>query len=109
MSTQEKLHPIASRILFEDDEVRVWDQVIEEGETLGKHHHQLDYVLVNLTDGLSFDVARYDSEGKETRQNFHLPDASRGSSMLVKKGHIESARNIGPRYRAILVELKEPK
>ena len=28
--------------------------------------------------------------------------------MLVEKGHVEIARNLGPRYRAILVELKEP-
>ncbi len=34
MTTQEKLRPIATKILYEDDEVRVWDQVINEGETL---------------------------------------------------------------------------
>lgn len=108
MTTQEKLRPIATRILYEDDEVRVWDQVINEGETLGKHHHELDYVIVNVTDAGPFDVEFFDSDGKGKKASFKFPDAKRGGSMLVEKGHIEIAHNRGPRFRAILVELKEP-
>jgi len=108
MTTQEKLRPIASKILYEDDEVRVWDQVIEAGETLGKHHHELDYVLVNVTDTPPFEVEFFDENGNGKKQTFDFPDSRRGGSILIKKGHIEIARNLGPRYRAILVELKEP-
>lgn len=108
MTLQEKLRPIATKILYEDDEVRVWDQVINEGETLGKHHHELDYVIVNVTDSGPFDVEFFDSDGNGKKQRFDLPDATRGGSVLIKKGHIEIAHNRGPRFRAILVELKEP-
>lgn len=108
MTTQEKLRPIASKILYEDDEVRVWDQVIEAGETLGKHRHDLDYVLVNVTDCGAFEVEFFDDDGKSKKQTFNLPSSERGGSFLIKKGHIEIAHNLGPRYRAILVELKEP-
>jgi len=109
MSAQEKLNPIATKILYEDDEVRVWDQVIGAGETLGKHHHELDYVIVNVTDVGPFDVEFFDADGKAKKQSFTFPDAKRGGSLLVEKGHVEIAHNRGPRFRAILVELKEPK
>jgi hypothetical protein len=108
MSAQEKLNPIATRIIFEDDEVRIWDQVIGEGETLGKHHHELDYVLVNVTDVGPFEVEFFDSGGNSKKHSLTFPNARRGGTMLVEKGHVEIARNLGPRYRAILVELKEP-
>ncbi|MDO9459253.1 MAG: hypothetical protein Q7N95_03950 [Alphaproteobacteria bacterium] len=109
MTAQEKLRPIATKILYEDDEVRVWDQVINAGETLGKHHHELDYVLVNVTDVGPFDVEFFDSDGSSKKASVEFPNAKRGGSMLVEKGHVEIAHNKGPRYRAILVELKEPK
>lgn len=109
MSTQEKLRPIATRVLFEDDEVRVWDQVIGAGETLGKHHHELDYVIVNVTDSGPFDVEFFDKEGNSKKQSFTLPNSKRGGAALIEKGHVEIAHNRGPRFRAILVELKDPK
>ncbi|CAN0106970.1 unnamed protein product [Phaeothamnion confervicola] len=109
MTTQENLRPIATKILYEDDEVRVWDQVINEGETLGKHHHELDYVIVNVTDSGPFDVEFFDSDGTSKKASFKFPDSKRGGAMLVEKGHVEIAHNRGPRFRAILVELKEPK
>lgn len=108
MTIQEKLRPIASKILYEDDEVRVWDQVINAGETLGKHRHELDYVIVNVTDSGPFDVEFFDGDGIGKKQRFELADSKRGGAMLVKKGHVEIAHNLGPRFRAILVELKEP-
>lgn len=109
MSTQEQLRPIATRVLFEDDEVRVWDQVIEAGETLGKHHHELDYVIVNVSDVGPFEVEFFDADGNSKKHSLTFPNAKRGGAMLVEKGHVEIARNLGPRYRAILVELKKPK
>lgn len=109
MTITETLRPIASKILFEDDEVRVWDQVIEAGETLGKHHHELDYVIVNVTSSGPFDVVFHKGDGDEKSSRVSLPDARRGGSSFVKKGHIETAHNLGPRFRAILVELKDPK
>ncbi len=109
MAVQEKLRPIATKVIYEDDEVRVWDQVIEAGETLGKHHHELDYVLVNVTDSSPFEVEFFDPQGNSERQRFEMPDSRRGGSVFVKKGHVEIAHNLGKRYRAILVELKDPK
>ena len=41
-------HPmtqIATRSLFENEDVRVWEMDVPPGETFGLHHHSNDYVL----------------------------------------------------------------
>tara|TARA_Y100000590_G_C15196673_1_gene817108 strand:- start:256 stop:423 length:168 start_codon:yes stop_codon:yes gene_type:complete len=45
----EKLAPIATKIVYEDDYVRVWNQIVPVGGTIEKHEHTYDYFLVNLT------------------------------------------------------------
>ena len=42
------LGPIATRILYEDDEVRIWDQRLEPGEATAAHHHANDYALIDV-------------------------------------------------------------
>ena len=43
--------PKGSRVLFENEQVRVWEIELQPGETLAMHHHDLDYVVVPLTTG----------------------------------------------------------
>ena len=43
-----KLSDIATQVVFEDDEVRVWNQVVPAGGEISKHEHQHDYFLVNV-------------------------------------------------------------
>ena len=40
--------PIATRILYEDDQVRIWDQRLAPGEKTAAHRHEQDYVLVDV-------------------------------------------------------------
>ena len=49
------LGPIATKVLYEDERVRIWDQVIEPGQTTGPHHHALPYALVTV-EGAPLDV-----------------------------------------------------
>ena len=53
------LGPIATRLLYEDERVRVWDQLIEPGESTGPHHHALPYALVTV-EGAPLDVLPVD-------------------------------------------------
>jgi hypothetical protein len=99
------LRPIASRILFEDDEIRVWDQQIAAGETLGKHRHDHDYVLVTVRADGPLKVAFHDGTGGDLGDGLTL-DPKRGETFLVPRGHVETARNDGADYRAVVVELK---
>ena len=40
--------PVAQRILFENDRVRVWEIVLEPGQELALHTHLLDYLVVSV-------------------------------------------------------------
>ena len=46
-----KMSDIATQVVFEDDEVRVWNQVVPAGGEISKHEHQHDYFLVNVAFG----------------------------------------------------------
>ncbi len=96
---------IATRVLYEDDEVRVWDQVIEAGATLGRHTHQNDYVLVTVRGTGPIEVVFHDGTGGELGEGLTL-HSRRGDATYIPKGHTETAVNKGEAYRAILVELK---
>lgn len=103
----EELGPIATRILYEDDEVRIWDQHIAPGETLGKHRHEHDYVLVNLKGEGPLHVRFHEGSGGALGESLDLVPKP-GEAMTVPKGHVETAENQGAAYRAILVEMKKP-
>ncbi len=102
----QSLHPIASRVLYEDDEVRIWDQRIDAGTTLARHRHDHDYVIVTVQGGGPIDVDFHDGTGGALGDSITLPRSRRGEALFVEKGHVETARNRGDEYRAILVELK---
>jgi len=41
--------PVATRVLFDNDDVRVWEMDLAPGEVCGLHHHTMDYVLFILS------------------------------------------------------------
>lgn len=99
--------PIATRVLFEDDDVRIWDQVIDAGETLERHRHSCDYVLVSVRAGGPIAVEFHDGTGGALGERIELPRSKRGDAIFVPKGHVETATNTGDSTRLILIELKQ--
>jgi len=98
---------VATRLLFENDRVKVWEMELEPGESSDAHRHDLEYFFVVL-EGESIDAdfidCRLDSSlsGKSIR----LP-VEPGKVFYVKHGNSETAVNRSDvRYREILVELK---
>jgi hypothetical protein len=41
--------PVATRMIFDNDDVRVWEMDLAPGAVCGLHHHTLDYVLFILS------------------------------------------------------------
>ena len=98
----DKIGPIATNVLFEDDRVKVWDMTLAPGESCDLHTHENDYYLVMLqgdkvcgisqdgTNDLVFNL----TPGPHT---FHIP-----------KGATEWAVNTGKEpFYEILVEIKK--
>ena len=104
---REKLSPIATEVIYEDDQVRVWNQVGGAGETIEKHEHIHDYFLVNVSGEGPIDVEFHAGTGGDLGERFsYCPKPGRAD--YIPKGHIEPAHNQGEEFRAILVELKKP-
>jgi hypothetical protein len=100
------LGPIATRVVYEDDRVRIWDQVIEPGTTTGPHRHELPYALVTV-EGSTLEVLPVPGftpvHGNDPI-SVSLDDRTAG---VIPGGSVEDAHNTGDTtYRAILVEFK---
>jgi quercetin dioxygenase-like cupin family protein len=98
---QHPMTQIATRSLFENQEVRVWEMDVAPGETFGLHHHTNDYVLY-ITGGAHLkvddkDAGTYDFIGHER------------SVFYIKAGGTESFRNVSATpFREALIEIKRP-
>ena len=106
MSEEHKLADIATKVVFEDDKVRVWNQVVPAGDEIPKHEHKHDYFLLNISGEGPIEVQFHDGTGGALGETFEFSPKP-GSADFIKKGHIETAKNKGDDYHAILVELKE--
>lgn len=102
-----ELGSIATKILYEDERVRVWDQLIEPGGTTGPHHHELPYALVTV-DGTSLDVLPVAGHPMIHGDELLSVDLEDQTASILDGGSVEEAVNTGDRpYRAILVEFKQ--
>ncbi|HEX6970089.1 MAG TPA: cupin [Micromonosporaceae bacterium] len=94
------LGPVGQRIVFENDQVRVWEIDLGPGESQPWHHHRNPYLVIALEAGDN----RIDAlVGGEPRL-VHEPV---GGVVYREPGEIHMLTNRGgTRYRSRLVELK---
>jgi predicted metal-dependent enzyme (double-stranded beta helix superfamily) len=105
--TERSLGDVATRVLFENDRVRVWEMDLAPGESSAVHEHTLDYLLIQLEGDRIAGVFEADTHGAFPPGTVE-GDVSPGNVIYIEKGGIETAKNTGmQRYREILVELKE--
>jgi quercetin dioxygenase-like cupin family protein len=94
---------VGGRILLEDDDVRIWDLVLEPGEASDLHRHEHDYYLVIFEGDY---VAAVSPEGSPG-ETFVGRVPAAGNTVSIPKGAVEWAYNVGEKtYREIIVELK---
>lgn len=95
---------VGTRLLFENEQVRVWDLQLAPGEAIPLHRHEFDYLYVVIGDG--------------TLQT-EFPDGTADAPREMNDGEVRyrpvagealhAARNVGPSpWRNIVVELKRP-
>jgi quercetin dioxygenase-like cupin family protein len=102
MADDQHMHPVGSSILFEDDQVRVWDAEVAPGETLPIHFHDLDYVTVTLTEG---DVEVTEGDGT-IRGGHRMPGDVQVTKVGTGQTHV--LKNVGSApYRNRIIELKQ--
>ncbi|MDI2131186.1 hypothetical protein [Yinghuangia seranimata] len=106
MTAERELGGIGSKVLFEDDRVRIWELALAPGERSDVHRHDLDYYLVQVAGDRIAVEPEPDSEGEF--KEFFAADVVPGVVVPMKRGGVETAVNVGDRpYYEIIVELKD--
>jgi mannose-6-phosphate isomerase-like protein (cupin superfamily) len=102
----EHLGPVATRVLFDNDAVRVWEMDLAPGEVCGLHHHTLDYILFILSSASVGALRPGENPPGGKPRGFPLEARA---VYFVPAGGIESAHNVGTtRFHEALFELKRP-
>ena len=106
---------VGSKVVFEDDKVKVWEFNLEPGEKTPVHTHEMDYVFY-VIDGATLDVFDADDNDLgtlELESGQVVPIRVEGDELVMIKDPTRrvpvthSALNRGPnRYREILIETK---
>ena len=104
--SQEPVSPeVGTKLLFENDRVRVWDLCLQPGEGTGLHRHENDYLYVVIGDGV---LQRVDPDGTKVE-----PKQMRDGAVVfraVDDDCVHEAVNAGETpWRNIVVELKDEK
>ena len=96
---------VGSRLLFENDRVRVWDVSLAPGESLEKHIHRLDYVILVESGG---QLRSTDPENPAHDRDIHFHD-DQVEFRVVGDGKIDNLlTSIGTkRHRNYVIELKQ--
>ena len=97
---------VGTRLIFENDRVRVWEMRLGPGEDSAIHKHDLDYILVQIDGDRIAGVPEPDSKGQYN--TYIEADVVPGNAIYIGRGGIETARNTGKKpYYEILIELKD--
>ena len=100
MSTTSEFGNVGTRVLLENARVKIWEMLLEPGESSDLHEHTMDYVLC-IVEGSGIDADRPNGE------TFH-GRVQPGQVFYIKRGGIERAVNRShTRFREIIVELKD--
>ena len=103
---ERRLGAVATRMLFENERVRVWEMRMPPGETGPVHRHELDHLLIQIAGDRMAVVPEADSAGPY--RQYLEAEVVPGQVFFVPRGGVEAARNVGrAEYYEILVELKD--
>jgi hypothetical protein len=93
---------VGTRLLFENDRVRVWDLQLAPGESTGLHRHTSDFLYVVIGDG-ALQTAFADGSRDAPRE---MRDGDVRYREVADES-LHEAINVGDRpWRNIVVELK---
>ena len=89
---------VGSKLIFENERIRVWEFTLQPGESIDTHKHHHDYFFYPIEGG-TLEVTR---ETGVTRATLEA-----GQVYYRKGGDSHAAKNVDDhRYHEVLVELK---
>jgi quercetin dioxygenase-like cupin family protein len=95
---------VGTRLLFENERVRVWDLQLPPGASTGLHRHDTDFLYVVIGDGEL--QTRFADGTADPPRSMHDGDVR---FREVGEGIVHAGVNVGTQpWRNIVVELKRP-
>ena len=89
---------VGTKLIFENERIRIWEFTLQPGETIEAHKHDHDYFFYPLEGG-KLEVTRATGVTQATLEA--------GKIYYRKAGDTHAAKNVDDhRYHEILVELK---
>ena len=101
-----ELGGVGTKVVFEDDRVRVWVLKLAPGERSAVHRHDLDHLLIQVRgDRIAVDP---EPDTASPYTEYFDADVIPGMVTFVPQGGIETAVNTGVQpYYEVIVELKQ--
>ena len=107
MADERDFGDVGSKLLFENDRVKVWEMRLEPGERSALHHHQHDYLMIQMGGDKVAAEFESDSGGTWAGESYVEGPVSEGTVIFAEAGGKETAVNVGGQtFREIIVELK---
>ncbi|HEX3655129.1 MAG TPA: hypothetical protein VHV55_04960 [Pirellulales bacterium] len=95
---------VGSKLLFENERVRVWDLTLAPGESTGVHAHHCDYFYVVIGDG---ELEALNADGSLLHRG-PMEDGEVHYRGIDDDPAVHEAVNVGQKpWRNIVVELKD--
>ncbi|MCH8870701.1 MAG: cupin domain-containing protein [Chloroflexi bacterium] len=96
---RKELGDVGTEMLWENEHVRVWDLVLEPGQSSEWHRHGMHYTFIVTRPGRL--KAEYE-DGSESITDLHL-----GQVVMGQKGSVHKVTNVGTElYSNAIVEMK---
>lgn len=115
--TDEISNAIGTRLLFENERVRVWEQALAPGESFPRHRHEHDYVQIVVEGGRAgaqvdeatrawMAAASPDRADELAGRDYVEVDLEPDTVLWSTKGSVHDTRNVGATpLRVLVVEL----
>ena len=102
----EALGEVATKLLFENERVKIWEMRLAPGEEGPLHEHHHDHILVQIGGDRMAVVP--DPRTKSPYGEYLEADVVPGQYFYIPRGGVEVARNVGKQpYYELLIELKD--
>ncbi len=106
MAEERVLGGVGTKLLFENERVKVWEMRLEPGGESAVHRHELDYLMIQIDGDRMAGVPEADSDGPYN--GYIEGDIAPGNVLYATRGGVETARNVGKKpFYEIIVELKD--
>jgi beta-alanine degradation protein BauB len=98
---------IATKLLMENDKVRIWEMRLAPGAKSDLHRHKLDYIMIQISGDKMAAEFEPDSGGEWAGHDYVEGEIGPGNVLFAKAGGVETAVNVGKEeFHEIVVELK---